>query len=107
MQLEASTQNGVQIVRLAGRLDVSSSPGFLESFKELSKAPTVLDMGQLVYLSSAGLRALHLAAKASPGLVVANFSSFCKEIYDVSGFSAIVPEFVSVEEAVEALASTV
>lgn len=91
------------MVRLRGRLDVNSAAAFLESFQKLPKLHTVLDTGELAYLSSAGLRVLNLASKSVPRLVVANFGRSCKEIYEVSGFAAIVAEHETVDDAVAAL----
>lgn len=67
--------------------------------------PTVLDMQGLEYLSSAGLRALHVVRKGRPKLAVASFIGFCQEIYEVAGFSAIVPDFATVEEAIASVSS--
>jgi anti-anti-sigma factor len=103
MELQSEVKDGVQIVRVSGRLDVSTSPKFIAWIQALERLPTVLDMGELEYLSSAGLRALHVVKKALPKLAVANFSGFCKEIYEVSGFTSIVPEHASVDDAVSAL----
>lgn len=103
MELLVQTRDGVTVVGIKGRLDVNTSPRFLEEMARLDKRPTVLDMGELEYLSSAGLRALHVSRQSLPALAVAGFSSFCKEIYEVSGFGALVPEYPSVDDAVSAL----
>jgi anti-anti-sigma factor len=103
MEMTVMSSGGIQVIRLHGRLDVSSSPLFLERFKALPSVPTVLDMEELEYLSSAGLRALHIASKSVPKLAVANFGTFCKEIYKVSGFSSIVPQYETVEAAIAEL----
>lgn len=103
MEVCHEISQGILIVKVRGRLDVSTSPAFIKQLSELEKLPTVLDMEGLEYLSSAGLRALHVVKKDKPQVVVANFSGFCKEIYEVAGFSAIVAEHSSLEEAVKAL----
>lgn len=105
MQLDLDDRGSVQVLRVTGRLDVATAPTFTERFQSFPNKPTVLDMGELAYLSSAGLRALHVAAKSVPQLVVANFSVFCKEIYEVSGFANIVPEYDTVESALATLSS--
>jgi anti-anti-sigma factor len=104
MQLQSELCQGVTVVRVKGRLDVHTSPHFLEEMKGWENRPTVLDMSELEYLSSAGLRALHLTRQALPALAVAGFNSFCQEIYTVAGFAALVPEYPRVEDAVAALA---
>lgn len=104
MELQTQVRDGVMVVAVRGRLDVSTSPRFIEEMGQPGeKLPTVLDMAELEYLSSAGLRALHVVKKALPALVAANFNSFCQEIYEVSGFTHIVPAYAAVDEAVAAL----
>lgn len=103
MQLQVEKRGSVQVIAIEGRLDVNTAGTFGERLQAVESLPTVLDMGGLSYLSSAGLRALHVAAKRLPKLVVANFSGFCKEIYEISGFASIVPEYTTVDEAVSAL----
>lgn len=103
MKLEIEERDGIQIVKVEGRLDVNTSTGFLERVEALPALPTVLDLGGLAYLSSSGLRALHVAARHVPKLVVANLSGFCKEIYEVAGFSNVVPEHATVDAAAAAL----
>ncbi len=103
MKLATEQRDGVAVVAVKGRLDVSSSPDFIEAMQAAEKQPTVLDMSGLEYLSSAGLRALHLAKKALPQLAVFGFNDFCSEIYEVSGFASIVPVYASLDDALAAV----
>lgn len=103
MRLSTEQRDGVAVVSVKGRLDVSSSPAFIEAMQEGEEQPTVLEMSELEYLSSAGLRALHLARKARPQLAVCGFNDFCSEIYEVSGFASIVPVYAKLDDALAAL----
>lgn len=103
MKLSTEQRDGVAVVTVKGRLDVSTSPQFIETMQAAEKQPTVLEMSELEYLSSAGLRALHLSKKALPSLAVTGFNDFCSEIYEVSGFASIVPVYATLDEAIAAV----
>lgn len=82
-------------IALEGRLDTVTSP-VLES--ELQNSldgieKLIMDMKNLQYISSAGLRVLLTAQKAMNKqgcMVVKNASDDIKEIFDVTGFSDIL-----------------
>lgn len=107
IQISERKQDGVLILGLEGRLDASTS-GILE--KRLlgtidgGEIKVVLDFSSLDYISSAGLRVLLMAAKKSKGaggkLVLACLKSHVKEVFDIAGFSSILPIFSASEEAV-------
>ncbi len=64
----------------------------------------VIDVGQVDYVSSAGLRAFLVAAKRLKGaggkVAIAAMKNNIKEVFDLSGFSSLFPSFPSVEGAV-------
>ena len=89
-------ENGKELeIMLEGRLDTVTSP-MLES--ELKNSldgieKLVLDLKDLQYISSAGLRVLLSAQKImnkQGSMVVRNASDDVKEIFDVTGFSDIL-----------------
>ena len=65
------------------------------------------DLGALDYLSSAGLRVLLSAAKEmrrrDGKIVLCALTQFVKEIFEVSGFEALIPIEASVESGVKVL----
>lgn len=84
------------VVVLIGRLDTVTSVDFTEALakEEISEGKVVIDMKELEYISSAGLRAL-LALKKSliaqnKELEVHNLNPVCQEVFKVTGFNNIL-----------------
>ena len=83
------------IVTLEGRLDTTTAPeleGLLKESLE-DKTELRLDIKDLEYISSAGLRVLLSAQKVMSkqgSMVVQNASAAVKEIFEVTGFSDIL-----------------
>ena len=105
MEISTRTSNGIQIVAIAGSLDSTTSP---EAQKALDAVlagarKVALDFTGLDYISSAGLRVLLGAAKAiraSGGtLRLFGLNQSVREVFDISGFSAILPVHASEAEA--------
>lgn len=103
----AEGEEGIWRVVPQGRLDartVSALESALES--ALSQSPRlVVDMSEVPYISSGGLRALMAArrrARAQGGdLRLCGLNERVEEIFDLIGFAALFPIFGSLEEAVE------
>lgn len=109
MNIAERMEDGVTVLAIDGRLDANTSGELEQRFLALHGQGAdkfVFDLGSLVYVSSAGLRSLLLAAKktkASAGkLVLARMNEQVKEVFDMSGFSAIFEIRPTVEEAVRA-----
>lgn len=104
----AVTKNGrFHVLGLQGRLDALTSPEFeIEARKLLDDGVTslILDMGELVFVSSAGLRAILSLAKSlrsDKGEVrFAGLQPAVKEVFTISGFTSLFPIHASVAEAV-------
>jgi anti-sigma B factor antagonist/stage II sporulation protein AA (anti-sigma F factor antagonist) len=94
----------IVVTAVKGRLDSSSSPK-LEEF--LAGAPSegtlLLDFAELTYISSAGLRVVLKATKMVRGaggtLAVCGLIPQVHEVFDVSGFSSLIPIHPSREAA--------
>ena len=75
-----------------------------------TKHKILLDMTELAYMSSVGLRALMMAAKASKKVdgvvVVAALQSEMKEIFEISRFHFVFKTFDTVEEALKGMSTT-
>lgn len=90
------TKNGSNLtVTLEGRLDTSTAPELESVFKNSLEGVTELtiDMAALDYLSSAGLRVLLGAQKTmnkQGSMKVANVNDTIMEIFEVTGFAAIL-----------------
>lgn len=84
------------IIALKGRLDTVASNGLLEAFakEQVKEDLVIVDMKELEYISSAGLRAL-LAIKKElvankKQLEIHNLNSICQEVFKVTGFSNVL-----------------
>ncbi len=95
LTIEKTVKNGKAVFRLEGRLDTVTAP---ELEKELNDScdemnELVLDLDELVYISSAGLRVLLKAQRnvSAPGeMKVKNVNSSIMEVFDVTGFTDIL-----------------
>jgi len=108
MEIDTKKEKNATVVSVRGRLDAISSPVFE---KELSGLMTeggkdfVIDFSQLDYISSAGLRVILATAKKlkekEGKLFLCSLQEMVREVFEVSGFSAIIPIYESVESAVD------
>ena len=87
--------DGTLTVTLEGKLDTATAPTLSDAI--LGDAETadalVLDMAELTYLSSAGLRlllVLHKMMAPKGGLLLKNVNETNMEILDLTGFSEIL-----------------
>ena len=97
MQIDRSVEKDVVVTSVNGRLDSSSShklDEYLAVIPPDSRA-LLLDFSGLTYISSAGLRvvlkATKLARSAGVALAVCGLSPQVHEVFDVSGFSTLIP----------------
>ena len=102
---------GVTIGSAAGRIDLSNADAFKDSLSEaLSRAKTALivDLSELEYISSAGLRSLMIVFKAAKGegkaFSVAALNPLVLEIFTISRFNLVFPLFATVRDAIKAQA---
>ena len=84
------------VISLSGRLDTVTSQDLLNAFngEEIKESLVVVDMKELEYISSAGLRALlamkkDLSAKGKQ-LEICNLNNICLEVFKVTGFLNIL-----------------
>lgn len=105
MDLQVEHVAGAAIARPIGRIDGVTAPRVQSDLLELvgSAAKVVMDCAAVAYVSSAGLRAVLVAAKAAKA--VGTDFSLCsvdgplREIFMVSGFDAIIDLHDGVEAA--------
>lgn len=82
-------------IKISGRLDTTTSPaleGELASSTDQIKE-LILDLEDLEYLSSAGLRVLLVAQKKmnqQGSMVVKNVNDVIMEVFEITGFSDIL-----------------
>ncbi|PWC83844.1 anti-anti-sigma factor [Azospirillum sp. TSH100] len=110
MHITEQASNGVVVLHPVGRID-SGSTGEFESvlMSAIGGDGTriVVDMAQLSYISSAGLRSLLVAAKAARAkrgsIVLSAMAPHIREMFDVSGFSSLFQIHADAAAAVAAL----
>ena len=110
MQLREETRDGVLVIQAAGRLD-SSSAGELEAVlpaRIQTNDKVVLNLTEVAYVSSAGLRVLLIGAKAARSggkkLALAGLSDSVREVFAISGFTSLFVIAADVDGALAALA---
>lgn len=110
MEIAKRKEKNVLVVSLKGRLDAVTSPvlekDLMESMAGGEKI-LVVDLGELDYISSAGLRILLASTKRlkemQGKLLLSSLKSVVKEVFEISGFSSIIPIHDSVDSALSSL----
>ena len=111
MDIVETRESDAVTLALKGRLDNASSPGFEERVLKHINAGDhrlVIDLAQLDYISSVGLRVFMLAAKrlkpAGGRIVVCAMQPAVKQVFDIAGFASIIPMTATRDEATAKLA---
>lgn len=106
VEININKTNNWTVVAVLGRLDTTSAPEFDGKIQEVlarGENQLILDLSRLEYVSSAGLRSVIAAAKsaASRGgrLSCCGLSGVVKKVFDVSGFTTLLPVFETLNDA--------
>jgi anti-anti-sigma factor len=104
--IRTKKQGNAIVVSVKGKMDAVSSPEFERQLSELigqGEKDFVVDMGELEYLSSAGLRVIlaivKLLKEKEGHLFICDLKDMVKEVFKISGFGAIIPIYDSVDSA--------
>ena len=110
MDVTTERQDGVLSVQVGGRIDGASASEFEEAIRtsiEESDRAVIVDFEKLVYISSAGLRAILLTAKSldnrNAKFALCSLSDQIREIFEISGFEKIITTHSSKAEALASL----
>lgn len=108
MELIQNRRDDTTILALKGRLDSSSSAQFEASLLGLLKSGEkrmILDLRELAYISSSGLRALLKAAKEmkqqNGSISMCGAKDFIREVFEMSGFVSFFPLYATLDEALK------
>ena len=106
MEIKARKEKNAIVVSVRGKMDAVSSPKFENQLSELisqGEKDFVIDLGELEYLSSAGLRIILVTLKRlkekDGKLFICALKGMVKEVFEISGFGAIIPIYDSVGSA--------
>ena len=95
MKTTKTFENGILTFALDGKLDTATAPQVQQEIEaDLVNAESlIIDMKDLSYISSAGLRlllSLHKTMTSKGGMVVKNVNATNMEIFDFTGFTEIL-----------------
>ena len=112
MDLTPVSRSGAVILTPASRIDHSSADAFQAALQPHldrcvpGETSIVLDMHQLEYISSVGLRVLMMAArqvKAQKGrIALARLNPLVREVFEISRFDLVFDTFDNVDAALTA-----
>jgi len=110
MQIAEEQLGAVLVIAPSGRLDSGTAKAFEDAvMKHFAAAgpATVIDLADLGYVSSAGLRVLLMAAKRAKvqnrKLALCGLSSSIREVFEMSGFTKLFDIVPARAEAVAKL----
>ena len=108
MEITTRDEGDTKVVMLNGKLDTNTTPAAESEINALldgGASKLLINFEQLSYISSSGLRLLLATAKklkASEGdLKVCSLNEMATEVFEVSGFSAILNVFANEQEALD------
>ena len=109
MNITESTQNDISIFRPQGRVDGQGAIDLeltLQAAFEEGASRMILDLSQVTYINSAGLRIIAAILTLNQGsggdLLLASPSQRIRRVFQIIGFDNFFRLFDSVETAVEA-----
>jgi anti-sigma B factor antagonist len=106
MEITERKTGDVVTLSLSGRLDTTTAKAFEAKILaqiEAGDRRFIIDLAQLDYISSAGLRVLVLAGKRLDSgkgkIVLCSLKNPVREVFDIVGFSSIFPVYASHDDA--------
>ena len=109
MDISVRETSGVSVMDFTGNLDTNTSPAAESVVNQLLEGGSekiIFNFMNLNYISSSGLRILLSTAKkmkTSGGkMMVCNLNDMVQEVFDISGFAAILDLASNEEEALAA-----
>ena len=105
---EAGKEKNTKIISLEGKMDAISAPEFedkMGEWIELGETSFIINLGEVNYMSSAGLRSILIVAKKlkeqDGRLIFVDLREEVQKIFRISGFSSMIPTYESLEVALE------
>ncbi len=108
MEINSRKEKGSLIVSAKGRIDAVTAPDFEKSLSEWisqGESTMIVNLSELEYISSAGLRSILAIAKvlkAKGGkMIFACLKGTVKDVFKISGFGSIFQIFDTEDEALK------
>jgi anti-anti-sigma factor len=111
VHVKVETENGIKVVTLSGSLDAMTSSkleGVIGDLLDKGTTELILDLNDVSYISSAGLRVILQAAQQlyqKGRIFVTRPQSQVREILEMTGLDTVVPIHDKLETAREAMRS--
>lgn len=109
MNVQVEHNDGVLVAKVEGRVDSSNSQDFerqLQAAIGEDVGAVVMDLGQLAYISSAGLRVVLLVAKTlgqrNVSISLCSLSDPVQSVFEISGFNRIIQIYDTQADALAA-----
>jgi len=110
MELKTERDENTLTATVEGRIDSTNALEFEEAIRTAiveSDRAVIMDLKDLAYISSAGLRAILMAAKhlwkQDAKLLLHSLSDSVGEVFEISGFNKIIPIHETRDQALGAL----
>jgi anti-sigma B factor antagonist len=109
MEIEIKSVNKIKIASIAGDLNSATAPEAENRLTSLimgGNKKLIIDLEDLNYISSAGLRILlaanKLIKKQNGELRISSINNVVKEVFEISGFNFVFKIYSSADEALVA-----
>jgi anti-anti-sigma factor len=110
MEISEDRKADAVVLALSGKLDATTAKTFekkLLSQIESGERRFVINLAQLDYISSAGLRVFLLAAKrlnsANGKILLSSLQDSVREVFEITGFSSVFSIYGSDDDAIKNL----
>jgi anti-sigma B factor antagonist len=110
MEISEDRKADAVVLALSGKLDATTAKTFekkILSQIESGERRFVINLAQLDYISSAGLRVFLLAAKrlnsANGKILLSSLQDSVREVFDITGFSSVFCIYGSDDDAIKNL----
>ena len=115
MEIHKHQHDGILVLRVSGQIDSTTGPELNDKLDQViaqGHVYLVLDLSDVPYMSSAGLRVLSVALKSiraaepSGDLCLTGLSKTVAHAFRISGFNQVFNIYDAVPEAIEVLAAS-
>ena len=107
MTIEQTHVSGQVVLLVAGRMDAETAPQFENKCRSCvaeGLTTLIVDLGDLTYISSMGLRSFLDIGKTLQGkggaLRICRLKGLVKQVFEITGLSLVFKSYESVESAV-------